>query len=242
MTARNKAERAMKSHFQGNAYPGRGLIIGRSANGAAWQQVYFIMGRSPNSRNRRFRARGSVLETEPFDPSKVEDPSLIIYEAMLEFEDKFLVSNGDQTSTTYQGISQGKSFRESLKDREREPDAPNYTPRITGMLDLSKDDPEIALSILKANQLDPAKTDRHFFYPGDPDIGFGYGLTTYMGDGSPLPSYTGDPLNLPLFGDPEETLERYWSALDEENRISIAVKEILTESRASKILTRNKYH
>lgn len=228
-------------HIGSNPYPGRGLVIGKAASGAAWLQVYFIMGRSPNSRNRQFAIRGTTLETQPFDPSKVEDPSLIIYEAMLEWENRFLVSNGDQTRTLYQGLSDGGTMRSALSAREREPDAPNYTPRISGMLDLSANVPEIGLSILKANRIDPAYTDRHYYYPGVPGDGIGYGLTTYMGDGNPLPAFEGDPLLLPLKGTAEETLEAYWDVLDVDNRISLAVKEIALDGSSSRIVFKNKY-
>ncbi len=235
------AASTLKNHIGANPYPGRGLVLGKSSDGSSWQQVYFIMGRSPNSRNRQFAANGGTLETQPFDASKVEDPSLIIYEAMLETKRVFLVSNGDQTRTLHDGLEQGQSMRASLKSREREPDAPNYTPRITAMLDLSGSAPEIGLSILKANKIDPELTDRHYFYPSAPLSGLGYGLTTYMGDGDPLPTFVGDPLLLPIEATVEETLDLYWNALDEDNGISLAVKEISLDGSASRIVLRNKY-
>lgn len=241
MSASQLATETLNSHIGSNPYPGRGLAIGLAANGDAWQQVYFIMGRSPNSRNRQFSVVGGTLETQPYDPSKVEDPSLIIYEAMLEAKDSYLVSNGDQTRTLCDGLMAGKSMREALAVREREPDAPNYTPRITGALDFSDTSPSIALSILKANKIDPAKTDRHYFYPALPGSGLAYGLTTYMGDGNPLPTFVGDPLILPLEATAESTLELYWNALDEDNRISIAVKEIAIDGSSSRIVSKNKY-
>ncbi len=241
MQSRDQAFEKLKSHIRDNPYPGRGLVIGRSHGGDSWQQVYFIMGRSPNSRNRQFKVDDRVLETQPFDASKVEDPSLIIYEAMLELDGKFLVSNGDQTRTAFEGLRAGRSLREALSEREREPDAPNYTPRITGMLDVGGDEVSIALSILKANRSDPTYTDRCYYYPSLPRAGEGYALTTYMGDGNPLPSFEGDPLVLPMQSDPEETLELYWDALDTDNRISLAVKEISSTGDASRIIIRNKY-
>ncbi len=241
MQSRDQAFEKLKSHIRDNPYPGRGLVIGRSHGGDSWQQVYFIMGRSPNSRNRQFKVDDRVLETQPFDASKVEDPSLIIYEAMLELDGKFLVSNGDQTRTAFEGLRAGRSLREALSEREREPDAPNYTPRITGMLDVGGDEVSIALSILKANRSDPTYTDRCYYYPSLPRAGEGYALTTYMGDGNPLPSFEGDPLVLPMQSDPEETLELYWDALDTGNRISLAVKEISATEDASRIIIRNKY-
>ena len=241
MQSRDHAFEKLKSHIGENPYPGRGLVIGRSHGGECWQQVYFIMGRSPNSRNRQFKGKGGSLETQPFDASKVEDPSLIIYEAMLELGRAFLVSNGNQTRTAYEGLNAGRSFSEALSEREREPDEPNYTPRITGMLDLAGGSASIALSILKANRSDPGLTDRWYYYPSAPQAGEGYALTTYMGDGNPLPSFEGDPLVLPIEASPEETLDLYWSSLDDDNRISLAVKEISAKGDGSRILLRNKY-
>jgi len=241
MTPIEIASETLNNHIAANPYPGRGLVVGKSADDSSWQQVYFIMGRSPNSRNRQFVFDEGVLQTTPFDASKVEDPSLIIYEAMLERERTFLVSNGDQTRTLHDGLAKGQSMREALHEREREPDAPNYTPRITAMIDLNKGEPQLGLSIFKANKIDPAHTDRHYYYPSPPAAGIGYGLTTYMGDGNPLPSFLGDPLLMPIEGSPEETLERYWKALDEDNRISIAVKEIAADGSSSRIVVRNKY-
>lgn len=241
MESRNQAFEKLKSHIGDNPYPGRGLVIGKTHGGDSWQQVYFIMGRSPNSRNRQFKVDGPTLETQPYDASKVEDPSLIIYEAMLELGRTFLVSNGDQTRTAFEGLNSGKSLPEALSEREREPDEPNYTPRITGMLDISSGAATIALSILKANRSDPRLTDRWYYYPSSPKAGEGYGLTTYMGDGNPLPSFQGDPLVLPIESSPEKTLELYWASLDADNRISLAVKEISASGDSSRILIRNKY-
>lgn len=241
MESREQAFDNLKKRIGENPYPGRGLVIGRSLNGGSWQQVYFIMGRSSNSRNRQFKVDGGSLETQPFAASKVEDPSLIIYEAMLELDGKFLVSNGDQTRTAFEGLRAGRSLREALSGREREPDAPNYTPRITGMLDVGGDEVSITLSILKANRRDPTDTDRWYYYPSPPRAGEGYALTTYMSDGNPLPSFEGDPLVLPMQSNPEETLELYWDALDTDNRISLAVKEISATGDASRIIIRNKY-
>lgn len=241
MSAIDTANTTLQSHIASNPYPGRGLIIGKSASGVSWLQVYWIMGRSPNSRNRQFTAEGSTLRTEPFDPAKVEDPSLIIYEAMLELPNTFIVSNGDQTRTLAEGLASGQSFKDSLATREREPDAPNYTPRISGLLDFNSGEAQIGLSILKANRIDPAYTDRHYYFPSAPADGFGYGLTTYMGDGNPLPPFTADPLILPLAANADETLDLYWNSLDEDNRISLAVKEIAPDGSNSQIAVRNKY-
>jgi hypothetical protein len=226
--------------IQGNRYPGRGLVVGRSAAEDAWYILYWIMGRSENSRNRRFVVDGVVLRTEPVDLSRVADPSLIIYEAMLELPGRYLVSNGDQTRTLYETLQAGGSFDEALEQREREPDAPHYTPRISALLDVRAATPAVTLSILKASLLDPAFTDRYTFrttvLPG-----FGVGLTTYAGDGNPLPSFSGDPLLLPLTGSAEEVLDAYWNALDSENRISLALKRVEGSTGCSTMLIRNRF-
>jgi len=224
-----------------NPYPGRGLVIGRASEGDAWLILYWIMGRSTNSRNRRFVAEGGTLRTEPVDLKLVKDPSLIIYEAMLELPGIFIASNGDQTRTVYEAIRQGKTFEAALSTREREPDAPNFTPRITGMLDFIQQPTVVALNILKANPLDPMHTDRYTYRPSFVLPGFGFGLTTYSGDGDPLPSFSGDPFLLPLEGNTSAVLEAYWSALNAENRVSLAVKEIDLQGKHSRILIQNRY-
>ena len=218
------AQQNFERHLRQNAYPGRGLVVGRGDDGA-WLILYWIMGRSVNSRNRQFVADGSTLRTEPLNPSLLADPSLIIYEAMLDLPGTYLVSNGDQTRTVYAALQAGGSFDGALQTREREPDAPNYTPRISAMLRPAGPHP-LTLSLLKANLLDPAHTDRFTYRPAVPPPGYGYGLTTYMGDGSPLPSFSGDPLLLPLLGTPQQLLAAYWDALDPENRIALAMKRI----------------
>jgi hypothetical protein len=227
-------------HLRQNSYPGRGLVVGRSSSEEAWLIVYWIMGRSAHSQNRRFVAEGSVLRTEPVDVRLVEDASLIIYEAMLELPGIYLVSNGDQTRTIYEALQVGGTFDSALATREREPDPPNYTPRISAMLDLRSPPGAIALSLLKANRADPAWTDRYTYRPASPPKGLGYGLTTYMGDGSPLPSYVGDPLLLPLEGTSQQVLDTYWEALDTDNRVSLAVKRIPPVG-ASDILVHNRF-
>lgn len=228
-------------HIQQNSYPGRGLVIGRTEAGD-WTIVYWIMGRSPNSRNRRFVADGQILRTEPVDLASVENPELIIYEAMLELPGIFLVGNGDQTHTLYETLRVGGSFDEALLTREREPDAPNYTPRISGMIMPDEASP-ITLSILKANPANPALTDRFTYRPASPPPGLGYCLTTYMGNGRPLPSFSGDPLWLPLSGTPETVLQTYWDGLDADNRVALAVKVIAGEQASangrSRLLIRN---
>ena len=228
-------------HIRQNIYPGRGIVIGKSAVDDAWIQIYWIMGRSENSRNRKFVADGSSLRTEPVDLARVEDPSLIIYDAMLELPGIYLVTNGDQTRTLYTTIEQGGTFDDALNTREREPDAPNYTPRISGMVDLRDDQPPVCLNVLKANAVDPALTDRATYRPAFPKTGLGYCITTYMADGNPLPPFTGEPVLLPCEGSAQDILNRYWDALNVDNRISLAVKQIPANGDASTLLVKNRY-
>lgn len=223
-----------------NPYPGRGLIIGKS-NANEWLILYWIMGRSEHSRNRRFVAEGATLRTEPVDASLVKDPSLIIYEAMLDLPGIYIASNGDQTRTIYEALKAGGSFDSALATREREPDAPNFTPRISGMIDLNHQPGSFALNILKANPLDPQHTDRYTYRPSLPVPGYGFGLTTYQGDGNPLPSFSSDPLLLPLEGTPESLLETYWDALNAENRVALALKVISAAGNA-RLLVQNRYN
>jgi IMP cyclohydrolase len=234
------AEKNFRTHLKENPYPGRGLVLGRSEEDT-WVIVYWIMGRSTNSRNRRFRIGGNTLRTEPVDPGLVKDPSLIIYDAMLDLPGTYLVSNGDQTRTMYDTLEKGGTIEEALSTREREPDAPNFTPRISGALRFHGSRVEAILSILKANPMDPSFTDRSYYYPAMPQAGFGLGLTTYSGDGDPLPAFSGDPLMLPCVGKGEAVLETYWSALNVENRVSLAVKEITNRGTGSRILVANRF-
>lgn len=258
MDANNLAQRYFETHIRQNSYPGRGLVIGRrqgqrGQGEEVWLMVYWIMGRSASSRNRHFvvlkggqgqgqngQGQALSLRTEPVDVSRMEHPELLIYEAMLELPGLYLVSNGDQTRTIYDTLRADGTFDAALATREREPDAPHYTPRISGMLDLRQDVAEVTLSILKANRADPAYTDRVTYRPALPLAGLGVGLTTYAGDGNPLPSFAGDPLLLPLAGSAEEVLETYWDALNADNRISLAVKEI-SSKHVSRILVRNRF-
>jgi len=227
-------------HLGANPYPGRGLVLGRAEADDAWLQIYWIMGRSDNSRNRVFVAERGELRTRAADPARVADPSLILYDAMLELPGVFLVGNGDQTRTVYDVLQAGGRFEDALEMREREPDAPNYTPRITGVIDLRLGEPSLALSILKANPADPTLTDRTTFRPAPPPPGFGVGLTTYRGDGNPLPAFRGEPLWLPLAGSAADVANAYWGALDPENRVALAVKRIAAVG-TSQLLVRNRF-
>ncbi|MFZ6031315.1 MAG: IMP cyclohydrolase [Chloroflexota bacterium] len=222
-----------------NPYPGRGLIIGKSLTDE-WLILYWIMGRSQQSRNRRFAAEGATLRTEPVDASLVKDASLIIYEAMLDLPGVYIASNGDQTRTIYEALRVGGSFDGALSTREREPDAPNFTPRISGIVDCTRQPGGFALSILKANPLNPQETDRYTYRPALPVPGYGFGLTTYAGDGDPLPSFCGDPLLLPLPGSPESLLETYWNALNVENRVALALK-VIPAAGNIRLLVQNRF-
>ncbi len=237
MEAAHFAARNFASHLRNNPYPGRGLVIGRSSLDHGWIMLYWIMGRSAHSRNRRFVVEGGTLRTAPVDPQLLTDPSLIIYEAMLELPDIYLVSNGAQTRTMYETLSTGGTFDAALAQWQHEPDAPNYTPRISAMLMLAQQ--QVTLSLLKANPLDPAYTDRYTYRPTVPAQGLGVGLTTYRGDGNPLPSFTGDPLLLPCAGSPEDLLDTYWEALDAHNRVALAVKHIPAQGGTGAIIVRN---
>ena len=225
------AEQNFGRHLMANSYPGRGIVVGRlkSAEQAdTWLQIYWIMGRSEHSRNRRFvvgGARDNELRTEARDPALVSDPTNIIYDAMLELPDIYLVSNGDHTRTIQDTIERSARLEDALAVRRREDDAPNYTPRIAAMLDL-RGQGELSMAILRANAADHDQTDRIVWRFPFPPGGLGYGITTYRHDGNPLPPFAGDPLWLPLPGNPEEVADAYWNALDPDNRIALAVKVI----------------
>lgn len=235
------AEQNFGRHLLANSYPGRGIVVGRLETGDevdVWVQIYWIMGRSENSRNRRFvvgGAAGNELRTEARDPALVTDPTNIIYEAMLELPDIYLVSNGDHTRTILETIERSARFEDALAVREREDDAPNYTARIASMLDL-RGQGELAFAILRANTADHDETDRIVWRFPFPPQGLGYGITTYRHDGNPLPPFAGDPLWLPLPDTPEEVADAYWNALDQDNRIALAVKVI--DADGSRIVLR----
>ncbi len=233
------AEQNFGRHLMANSYPGRGLVVGRLQSDAdIWAQIYWLMGRSEHSRNRRLVVDGpndSMLRTEARDPSLVDDPSLIIYEAMLELPGVYIVSNGDHTRTIYSALSGSSRFEDALAERQREHDAPNFTPRIAAMLDL-RGEGELAIAILRANAADTDETDRIIWRLPPPPPGLGYGITTYRHDGNPLPPFAGDPLWLPLEGSPDDVAHAYWDALDSDNRIALAVKVI--DSSGSRIFLR----
>ena len=241
MDLRAEARTNFRRHLQENSYPGRGLLIGLSEDGESWLQLYWIMGRSPNSRNRVFVAAGGELRTAAADPVKLEDPSLIIYEAMLELPDLYLVSNGNQTRSMRDALASDGTFEGSLATHEREPDAPNYTPRISGMLDLRSRTPALALHSIRANAADSARSDHTAFWVAPPPPGLGRCLTTYQGDGNPLLPFEDAPLWLPLDGSPSDVLATYWDALNHDNRVSLALKVIPVPSGESAITIRNRF-
>ena len=208
----------------GNTYPGRGIIAGTSADGKYAVAAYFIMGRSRNSRNRVFVKKDGGIFTEPYDPSAVVDPSLIIYAAVRQYGSRLIVTNGDQTDTVYEGLASGMSFEQALESRSFEPDAPNFTPRISGILDCSDGKYSYRLSILKSADAAGSACVRYSFaYPSV--TGLGHFIHTYVGDGSPLPSFQGEPERIVIDGVcPNCFAEEVWDALDPDNRISLYVR------------------
>ena len=226
--------------MEGNSYVGRGIIIGKSANGKKAMAAYFIMGRSANSRNRVFALRDGALFTEPFDASKVQDPSLIIYAAVRQYENNLIVTNGDQTDTVYEGLKAGKSFAEALAARCFEPDAPNLTPRISGMLTFENGDFTYQMSILKS--IDAAGTDcaRYTFaYPAK--AGLGHFIHTYVCDGSPIPTFQGEPERIAVPDDVNAFADEIWRVLDPDNKISLYVRAVDLETGAVEDRLINKY-
>ena len=208
---------------RGNSYVGRGIVLGKTPDGKKCVSAYFIMGRSANSRNRVFTDKDGVIYTEPFDASKVEDPSLIIYAAIRNYENKLVVTNGDQTDTIYEGLKAGLSFSESLKSREFEPDAPNLTPRISGIFHFSDNTFTYEMSILKSADPEGTACNR-FTYDYAPIAGLGHFIHTYMGDGNPLPTFTGEPERVFMNDDIDAFTKEIWENLDEDNKISLIVR------------------
>ena len=209
--------------IRGNSYVGRGIVIGKSADGRSACSAYFIMGRSRNSRNRVFVEREGALYTEPFDASLVEDPSLIIYAAVRQYENRLIVTNGDQTDTVYEGLAAGKTFSEALASRCFEPDAPNLTPRISGMLPFAAGDFRYEMSILKSADAAGSACCRYTFsYPSLP--GLGHFLHTYVCDGDPIPTVQGEPERVRIPDSIDAFTSSLWEALDADNKISLYVR------------------
>ncbi|MBR5783186.1 MAG: IMP cyclohydrolase [Clostridia bacterium] len=208
-----------------NSYVGRGIVIGKTADGKKAATAYFIMGRSANSRNRIFTQRDGAVFTEPFDASKVEDPSLIIYAAIREYENKLIVTNGDQTDTIYEGLDSGIGFAAALTQREFEPDAPNLTPRISGMLTFDEGDFTYDMSILKSADAAGTACNRYTFSYA-PLAGLGHFIHTYVCDGNPIPTFQGEPERVAIPDSIDELTDSLWDALDAENKISLYVRYI----------------
>lgn len=224
-----------------NAYPGRGIVIGRSANGKYAVSAYFIMGRSVNSRNRVFVEDGEGIRTQAFDPSKLSDPSLIIYAPVRVLGNDTIVTNGDQTDTIYDGMKAGKSFSDSLIIREFEPDPPNYTPRISGIMHIEDGKYTYQMSILKSDNGNPDQCLRHTYTYDNPIAGDGRFIHTYMQDGDPLPSFEGEPEYVSIPDDMDEFTSLLWNNLNEDNKVSLFVRyiDIETKETRTKIVNKN---
>lgn len=223
-----------------NSYVGRGIVIGKSENGKSAVTAYFIMGRSRNSRNRVFVERDGALFTEPFDPSLVEDPSLIIYAAERNYENNLIVTNGDQTDTVYEGLKKGLSFKKALESRSFEPDSPNFTPRISGILTFSDKDFTYEMSILKSADAEGTACNRYTFsYTALP--GLGHFIHTYVGDGSPLPTFQGEPERVAIGDDIDAFTSSLWEALNHDNRISLFVRytDLASGKEEKRLINRN---
>ena len=225
-----------------NAYPGRGIVIGKTENGKKAAIAYFIMGRSENSRNRVFVEQGKEVTIYPFDESKVEDPSLIIYSPVRVWENQLIVTNGNQTDTIYSALAEGRSFEQALETREFEPDGPNYTPRISGVMHIKKGVFDYSMSILKSNNGNPAANNRYTFSYENPVAGEGHFIHTYMHDGNPLPSFEGEPKWVKISGDIDEFTDKVWNSLNEDNKVSLFVRyiDIATGEYETKIVNKNK--
>ncbi len=223
------------------SYPGRGIVIGVSEDGKYAVTAYFIMGRSENSRNRIFVEDGEGIKTQAFDPAKLSDPSLIIYSPVRVLGDTTIVTNGDQTDTIYDEMKKGKCFAESLISRRYEPDAPNYTPRISGIMHVADGKFDYQMSILKSDNGDPESDNRYTFAYTTPKPGRGHFIHTYMGDGNPLPSFEGEPTPVSIHGDIDEFTDGIWKALDKDNKVSLFTRyiEIATGRYESRIVNKN---
>ena len=233
--------KTLHDRLAGNRYPGRGIVIGKTPDGTKAAVAYFIMGRSANSRNRVFTEKNGEIFTEPFDASKVEDPSLIIYAAVRSYENKLIVTNGNQTDTIYDGLAAGKSFSQALTSREFEPDAPNLTPRISGMLTFEGNDFTYEMSILKSGDAAGTFCNRYTFSYGA-SAGLGHFLHTYVCDGNPIPTFQGEPERVAMDDDIDAFTTDLWNALDAENKISLYVRytDLETGAVESRMVNKNK--
>ena len=231
----------LEKELQSNSYPGRGIIIGRSADGTKAVTAYFIMGRSENSRNRVFVEDGEGIRTQAFDPSKLTDPSLIIYAPVRVLGNKTIVTNGDQTDTVYEGMDKQLTFEQSLRSRTFEPDGPNYTPRISGIMHIENGTYNYAMSILKSNNGNPESSHRYTFAYENPAAGEGRFIHTYKCDGNPLPSFEGEPKLVSIPDDMEAFTDLVWNSLNADNKVSLFVRyiDIATGTNETKIINKN---
>ena len=232
----------LSEELKNNAYPGRGIVIGKTPDGKQAVTAYFIMGRSSNSRNRVFVEEGEGIRTQAFDPSKLEDPSLIIYAPVRVLGNKTIVTNGDQTDTIYEGMDKQLTFEQSLRSREFEPDGPNYTPRISGILHIEDGGYNYAMSILKSNDGNPDSCHRYTYAYENPVAGEGHFIHTYMHDGNPLPSFEGEPKKIEIPDSLDEFAATLWENLNPDNKVSLFVRyiDIATRETQTKIINKNK--
>ena len=232
---------SIEKELMGNSYPGRGIIIGKSADGRKAVTAYFIMGRSVNSRNRIFVEDGEGIRTQAFDPAKLTDPSLVIYAPVRVLGNKTIVTNGDQTDTIYEGMDRQMTFEQSLRSREFEPDGPNYTPRISGIMHIENGTYNYAMSILKSNNGSPDGCNRYTFAYEKPAAGEGHFIHTYQCDGDPLPSFEGEPKLIGVPDDIDAFTDLLWNSLNEENKVSLFVRyiDIATGAYETKIVNKN---
>ncbi len=233
---------SLETQLSTNAYPGRGIVIGKSKDGKHAVTAYFIMGRSENSRNRVFVEDGEGIRTQAFDPSKLTDPSLIIYAPVRVLGNKTIVTNGDQTDTIYELMDKQQTFEQALRTREFEPDAPNYTPRISGIMHIEDGKFSYAMSILKSNNGNGAACNRYTYAYENPIAGEGRFIHTYMNDGNPLPSFEGEPKWVEIDGDIDTFTNMLWKNLNEDNKVSLFVRyiDIETGKYETRIINKNK--
>ena len=232
---------SLEQELRSTTYPGRGIVIGRSADGKKAVTAYFIMGRSENSRNRIFVEDGAGIRTQAFDPSKLVDPSLIIYAPVRVLGNKTIVTNGDQTDTIYELMDRQQTFEQALRTREFEPDAPNYTPRISGIMHLENGKYNYAMSILKSNHGDPSSCLRYTFAYSNAPAGEGHYIHTYMGDGNPLPSFEGEPTLVTIEGDLDQFTDTVWNSLNADNKVSLFTRyiDLKTGEAQTRIINKN---
>ena len=233
---------SLEQELRENAYPGRGIVIGKSQDGTKAVTAYFIMGRSENSRNRVFVEEGEGIRTQAFDSSKLTDPSLIIYAPVRVLGNKTIVTNGDQTDTIYEGMDKQLTFEQSLRCREFEPDGPNYTPRISGIMHIEDGKYNYAMSILKSNHGNPESCNRYTYAYENPVAGEGRFIHTYMHDGNPLPSFEGEPKLVAIPDDIDAFTESVWESLNADNKVSLFVRfiDIATGKYETRIVNKNK--